>query len=95
MAEAPKPEDFRREYYYQLKVAEQAQAFGELLSRFSPGDDEVTQALRQANAQAVVRDPSFILGPDALRELKEKSPDVYSRIVPVYGDFLKEKAGLG
>ena len=94
MSETPQPKDYQREYFYQLKLAEQGKSFDELLSRFPAEDEEVTQALRIANAQAAARDPSFVLNRDALRDLKDKRPDIYSRIAPVYSGFLKEKAGL-
>lgn len=60
MTETLSQADFQREYFYQLKLAEQAKAFDELLLRFSPADEGVFVFLRMANAQAAVRDPSYI-----------------------------------
>lgn len=93
MSEIP-PEAYEEEYYYQALVRQQGEDFRDLLSRFPEDDEEVRQALKSANAVAAARDPSRVLSPDKLSDIKDREPDVFARISPVYSKFLEEKAGL-
>jgi hypothetical protein len=75
---------------------EQSKSFEELLSRFSADslEPKVLETLHIANSRAVARDPSFVLDPEVMRELKMQSPEIFAQISPVYQQFLAEKAGI-
>lgn len=96
MAIQPSPETYRQEYYYMLALQRQQRDFGELLQRF-PADQfspEVLTALSHAHSVASARDPSHILDPDTMRDMRQTTPETFTRISPVYQEFLAEKAGL-
>lgn len=90
----PDRQTFEREYFYQQTVERQGKAFDELLSRFPQDNEDIIRALRAAHADATVHDPSLVLSPDKLREIKEKQPRLFDQIKPVYQEFLEEKIGL-
>jgi hypothetical protein len=93
MSEIPQ-EAYAKEYYYQARVKQQGDDFRDLLNRYPEDDEEVRRVLKSANALAASRDPSRVLSPDKLDEIKDKKPEVFARISPVYTEFLMEKAGL-
>ena len=96
MPTTPSPEAYRQEYYYQLALQRQQTDFDELMTRFPEGQyvPAVMEALHHTHAIASARDPSHILNPDAMREIRQTAPDIFAQISPVYQDFLAEKAGL-
>lgn len=96
MSTQPSLEDYRQEYYYMLALQRQQADFNELMACF-PDDQfgpEVGEALHHAHAIASARDPSHILNPDIMRDMRQTRPELFATISPVYQDFLAERAGI-
>lgn len=93
MAEVPR-KGYEKEHYYQATLLRQAKAYDELLARFPESDEEARTFLQDAHNKASATDPSFILHPDRLKELKNTKPELFDKIDAIYSPFLKEKAGL-
>lgn len=95
MTDVLSPSIYAIEHQVLQRQRRQSTDFEDLLVRFPENRyaPEIVWALRLANAEAIVRNSSWVLGRYTMQELKEKNPEAYTAIAPVYAQFLKERLG--